>query len=56
MTSICYSQVKKVVSRTACGIEFFKNPYGRVIVVFAEREVKGSQAKSQRGGDTWVGP
>lgn len=48
-TSISYSQVKKVISRTEYEIEFFENQYGSVTVVFAERgKGKSSQAPDRR--------
>ena len=51
MTSIYYSQVKKVISRTECGIEFIENQYGRKIIVYAER---GKGESSQATESRWL--
>lgn len=55
MTSISFSQVKKVISNIECVIGFFRNQYG-IVIMCLQREIKGSQAKPQRGYGIWAGP
>lgn len=55
MTSIYFSQVKKILSNTECVIGFFQNQYG-IVIMCLQREIKGSQAKPQRGYGIWAGP
>lgn len=55
MTSIYFSQVKKVTSRIECVTGFFQNQYG-IVITCLQRETKGSQAKPQRGHGIWAGP
>lgn len=50
MTSIYFSQVKKVTSRIECVIGFFQNQYGNSNHVLAERDKGKSSQATER---TW---